>query len=57
MAWNTIYDPTANRVITPVSRYWNTFFGGNYVLFCWDTYFGAYVAALDNKNLAYANAL
>ncbi len=57
LAWNTIYDPSNNRVISPVSRVWNTFFGGNFVLFCWDTYFASYIAALDNKNLAYANAI
>jgi hypothetical protein len=57
MAWNTIYDPVRGKVITPVSRFWNTFFGGNSVLFCWDTYFGAMLASLDNKELAYANAV
>jgi hypothetical protein len=57
IAWNTIYDPVRGKVITPVSRFWNTFFGGNSVLFCWDTYFGALLAAVDNKDLAYANAV
>ncbi len=57
MAWNTIYDPVRGKVITPVSRFWNTFFGGNSVLFCWDTYFGAMLASVDNKELAYANAV
>jgi hypothetical protein len=57
MAWNTIYDPVRGKVITPVSRFWNTFFGGNSVLFCWDTYFAAMLASLDNKELAYANAV
>ncbi len=56
IAWNTIYDPVRSKVITPVSRFWNTFFGGNSVLFCWDTYFAALLAAVDNKELAYANA-
>jgi hypothetical protein len=57
MAWNTIYDPVRGKVITPVSRFWNTFFGGNSVLFCWDTYFASLLASLDNKELAYANAV
>lgn len=56
LAWDTIYDPLKNRVITPVSRIWNCNHGG-YALFCWDTYFAAYMAALDNKPLAYANAI
>jgi hypothetical protein len=57
VAWNTIYDPVRGKVLTPVSRFWNTFFGGNSVLFCWDTYFGALLAAIDNKDLASANAV
>src|SRR5690625_1137938 len=42
LAWDTIYDPLKNRVITPVSRIWNCNHGG-YALFCWDTYFAAYM--------------
>lgn len=57
IAWNTIYDPVRGKVVTPVSRFWNTFFGGNSVMFCWDTYFGAMLASVDNKQLAYANAV
>jgi putative isomerase len=53
LAWNTIYDPNNNRVITPVSRT----FSSNWVLFDWDTYFAAYMLSLDNKDLAYANVL
>lgn len=34
LAWNVIYDPEKGRMITPVSRMWNTGWGG-YVLFCW----------------------
>lgn len=56
MAWDTIYEPKKHRVVTPVSRIWNNNFGG-YVLFCWDTYFGALMASLDNKALAYSNAI
>ncbi len=56
MAWDTIYEPKKERVVTPVSRLWNIQWGG-YVLFCWDTYFAAYMASLDYKDLAYANAV
>lgn len=56
LAWDTIYDPLFDRVISPVSRIWNTSWGG-YVMFCWDSYFAAAMAAVDNKDLAYANAI
>jgi putative isomerase len=56
MAWDTIYEPQKDRVVTTVSRLWNINNGG-YALFCWDTYFAAYMAALDNKELAYCNAV
>lgn len=56
MAWNTIYDPSKNRVISPVSRVWN-YGWGSYVLFCWDTYFAGLMAGIDNKQLAYANVV
>ena len=57
LAWNMIYDPELRGVVAPVSRFWNTFFGGQYVLFDWDTYLSAYMAGLDNRPLAYANAV
>ena len=53
-AWDTIYDPVLKSPITTVSRIWNKQWGG-YVLFCWDTYFGALMQSLDNKTLAYSN--
>ena len=56
LAWNTIYDPINDRVITPVSRNWAAPSGG-WVLFDWDTYFAAYMLSMDNKDLAYANAI
>lgn len=56
LAWDTIYDPLADRVITPVSRIWNCNWGG-YVMFCWDSYFAAAMAAVENKELAYANVI
>lgn len=55
LAWNTVYDPLGDRVISPVSRIWNCNWGG-YVMFAWDSYFAAAMAAVDNKELAYANA-
>jgi len=56
MAWDTIYEPIKDRVVTPVSRLWNLN-GGGYQLFCWDTYFAGYLASLDNKELAFANVI
>jgi len=56
LAWDTIYDPGGKRVISPVSRSWSIMWGG-YVLFDWDTFFAADLAALDSRDLAYANVL
>ena len=56
LAWNTIYDPSKERVISPVSRLVNVIKNG-YILFCWDAYFAAYMAGVDNRDLAYANAI
>lgn len=56
LAWNVIYEPDEQRELTTVSRLWNMYRGG-YVIFCWDNYFAAYMHSLDNKNLAYANAI
>jgi putative isomerase len=56
MAWDTIYEPEHDRVVTPVSRIWNVVWGG-FVLFDWDTYFAALMAGIDNKDLAYTNAV
>jgi len=54
LAWNVIYEPTNDRVITPVSRVWNVGWKW-WILFEWDTYFAAYMHSLNNKELAYAN--
>jgi len=54
IAWNTVYDPDFDRVITTVSRDWNVGSGG-YILFGWDNFFLSYASALFNKELAYAN--
>jgi putative isomerase len=56
LSWNVIYEPTKDRVITPVSRLWNVGWKG-WTLFEWDTYFAAYMLALDSKELAYANTI
>jgi putative isomerase len=56
LGWNTLYDPEKQRVITPVTRGWNEAWQG-YVLFEWDTYFAALLFGLDQKKLAYANAI
>lgn len=56
MGWDTIYDPVNQRVISPVTRSWSAGWGG-YVLFDWDTFFGASLAATGDRDLAYANAL
>jgi hypothetical protein len=56
LAWDTIYDPLHDRVVSPVSRIWNINWGG-YVMFCWDSYFAALMASVDHRGLAYANAI
>ncbi|NJK85926.1 MAG: hypothetical protein HC906_08120, partial [Bacteroidales bacterium] len=56
LAWDVIYEPVQQRVISPVSRIWNCNWNG-WVLFDWDTYFAAYMYSLDDKLLAYANAI
>ncbi len=56
LAWDVIYEPTRKDVISPVSRIWNCGWGG-WVLFDWDTYFASFMYSLDNKGLAYANAI
>jgi hypothetical protein len=56
MAWDTVYDPSKKRVISPVSRIWSSRQGG-WVLFCWDTFFAASLASVGSRELAYANAI
>jgi putative isomerase len=56
MGWDTFYDPSKSRVISPVSRLWSIGWGG-YVLFDWDTFFAASMAAIGDRNLAYADAI
>lgn len=56
LGWDTIYDPEHKRVISPVSRLWSVNWGG-YVLFDWDTFFAASMAAIGDRDLAYADAI
>ncbi|MGN9909850.1 MGH1-like glycoside hydrolase domain-containing protein [Phytohabitans sp. LJ34] len=57
IAWNTVYEPAGERVVTTVSRLWNVGKRGGYALFCWDNYFNALLAGLFSADLAYANAV
>ena len=54
LAWNTIYEPMHDRVITTVSRRWNEGSKG-YVEFGWDNFFLAYASSLFSRDLAEAN--
>jgi putative isomerase len=56
LAWDTIYEPETDRICSTVSRIWNVNWGG-YVLFDWDTYFASLMAMVENRDLAYANAI
>ena len=56
LGWDTIYEPTFQRVVSPVSRVWSTSWG-SYVIFDWDTFFAASMAAIGNRDLAYADAI
>lgn len=56
LAWDMIYEPEGQRELTTVSRLWNGYRGG-FVIFCWDNYFVSLMHSLDNKALAYANAI
>ena len=49
IGWNVIYDASKDRVIFPVSRFWTENFGGQFVLFDWDTYFGAWMASIGKQ--------
>jgi len=56
LGWDTIYEPTGKRVISPVSRMWSVGWGG-YVIFDWDTFFAATMAGVGDRDLAYADAI
>lgn len=59
--WTVVYDPVNKRAVIPVSRPWSYGWGnagpGGWVQFCWDNFFVAYMQAMDNKNLAYNEAI
>lgn len=63
LAWDTVYDPTDDIIVTPVSRNWNmshsevSDVAGGYILFDWDTYFASEMLSTDNRELAYCNAI
>jgi glycogen debranching enzyme len=56
IAWNLIYEPKHDRVVSTVGRLWNREYGG-YCLFGWDNFFLAYMTSLDSRDLAYANVI
>jgi len=56
LGWDTIFEPEERRVISPVSRVWSIDRGG-YVLFDWDSFFVSTMAAIGDRDLAYANAI
>ncbi len=56
IAWNTIYEPKGDRVVSTVGRLWNEEYGG-YCLFGWDNFFLAYMTALESRDLAFANVI
>jgi putative isomerase len=56
LGWDTIYEPSKQRIFSPVSRVWSVNWGG-YVLFDWDTFFAATMAGIGDRDLAYADAI
>ncbi len=56
LGWDTIYEPSKQRVVSPVSRVWSVRWGG-YVIFDWDTFFAATMAGIGDRDLAYADAI
>ncbi|HVU32648.1 MAG TPA: trehalase family glycosidase [Opitutaceae bacterium] len=53
LAWNLIYEPKHRRVLCTVARDWNCLRGG-YAVFCWDSFFAAWMIALDEPAIGYA---
>jgi putative isomerase len=54
LAWNTIYEPRFDRIVTTVGRIWDRDYGG-YCLFGWDNFFLSYLTSLYSRDLAFAN--
>lgn len=57
VAWNTVWEPKRERVVTTVSRLWNTVKRGGFAMFCWDAFFGALLSGWVSRDLAHANAV
>ncbi len=57
LAWATLYEPSKDRVIATISRTWDVDrnFGG--YLVAQDLFYHAYIASVDNRELAYACAV
>lgn len=61
LAWDTIYDPAEEIIVSPVSRNWSVRWAtvedfGGYVLFDWDTFFASQMlASTGARELAYSN--
>ncbi len=56
LGWNTVYEPRDERVVSTVGRLWNEEYGG-FALFGWDNFFLAWLAGLESRDLALANAI
>ena len=56
LGWDTVFEPSRQRVVSPVSRVWSVGWGG-YVIFDWDTFFAATMAGIGDRDLAYADAI
>jgi len=51
LAWNTIYEPSFQRLLNTSSRAWNVARLG-YGIFCWDGFFYGWMVGADNPALA-----
>ena len=56
IAWNLIYEPKFDRVVSTVGRLWNEEYGG-FCTFGWDNFFLAYMTGLAERELAIANVI
>ena len=56
VAWNLIYEPKFDRVVSTVGRLWNEEYGG-FCTFGWDNFFLAYMTGLASRDLAFANVI
>ena len=56
IAWNLIYEPKFDRIVSTVGRLWNEEYGG-FCTFGWDNFFLAYMTGLSSRDLAFANVI